>query len=180
MHLSTHTNRRTATLAVIAAALAAIGAPVAQADRGSRSPDALDRALIVATAEKMAMLDARERALSRSSIAVDSQTAMLEARERGLTHWSIQNGTFGESPDVVERAVRALKTPGVAAGPDVFERTAAAGQFAYVLPTTTADGFDWDDFGVGAAAGAGALLLAGVIAIGLLVAHRRSGGPQHV
>ena len=49
MHFSTHTIRRTATVAVIAAALAAIGAPVAQADRGFKGPDALDRALIVAT-----------------------------------------------------------------------------------------------------------------------------------
>ena len=199
MHVSTHTIRRTATVAVIAAALAAIGAPVAQADRGFKGPDALDRALIVATAEKTAMLDARERALSRSSIVVDSQTAMLdareralirssigvdsqtamlEARERGLTRSSIHDGDFRASPDVVERAVRAHKTAAVAEGPDVFERTATAGKLAYLVPTTTANGFDWNDFGVGAAAGAGALLLLGVIG-GLLVAHRRAGGPQH-
>ena len=178
MHVSTHTIRRTATVAVIATAFAAIGAPVAQADRGFKSPDALDRALIVATAEKTAMLDARERALSRSSIGVDSQTAMLEARERGLTRSSIHDGDFRASPDVVERAVRAHKTAAVAEGPDVFERTATAGKLAYLVPTTTANGFDWNDFGVGAAAGAGALLLLGVIG-GLLVAHRRAGGPQH-
>jgi len=178
MHISTHTIRRTATLAVIATALAAIGAPVAHADRGFESPDALDRALIVATAEKTAMLDARERALRRSG-AVDSQTTMLEARERGLIHSSIQNGTFRASPDVVERAVRAQRTAGVALEPDVFERTVAAGQLAYLVPTATADGFDWNDFGVGAAAGAGALLLLGVIG-GLLMVHRRGGGPQHV
>jgi len=157
MHVSTHTIRRTATVAVIATAFAAIGAPVAQADRGFKGPDALDRALIVATAEKTAMLDARERALIRSSI---------------------QDGNFRASPDVVERAVRAHKTAAVAEGPDVFERTATAGKLAYLVPTTTANGFDWNDFGVGAAAGAGALLLLGVIG-GLLVAHRRAGGPQH-
>jgi hypothetical protein len=179
MHVSTHTIRRTATLAVIVAALAAIGAPVAQADRGFTSPDALDRALIVATAEKTAMLDARERALSRSSIVVDSQTAMLDARERALIRSSIQDGNFRASPDVVERAVRAHQTARVAEGPDVFERTATAGQLAYLVPATTANGFDWNDFGVGAALGAGALLLLGVIGVGLLVAHRRAGGPQH-
>jgi hypothetical protein len=116
------------------------------------SPDAIDRALAVREAERIAAIDARERGLTErpahsttyspdaferalitSTDAMNAQTvSMLEARERGLS------GRPGVSSPAL-----------VASG----------------------DGFDWSGFGMGAGAAMGLFLVAG---LGTL-AIRRSG-----
>ena len=150
MNVFAPTMSRLARLALIAGALMVL-VPVAQADSGSvRSPDAIDRALAAQQAERAAALDARERAL--------------------LTRPGLASiGT----PDAFERALRAHEESAIqslTSMPDVLERTAAAGPAQYLPPTTTASGFDWSDFGIGASVGIGFMLVivglgAGVLAV---------------
>jgi len=150
MNVFAPTMSRLARLALIAGAVMVL-VPVAQADSGSvRSPDAIDRALAAQQAERAAALDARERAL--------------------LTRPGLASiGT----PDAFERALRAHEESAIqslTSMPDVLERTAAAGPAQYLPPTTTASGFDWSDFGIGASVGIGFMLVivglgAGVLAV---------------
>ena len=169
MNVFAPTMSRLARLALIAGAVMVL-VPVAQADSGSvRSPDAIDRALAAQQAERAAALDARERAM-QTRLASDP-ISMLDARERALlTRPGLASiGT----PDAFERALRAHEesaVQGLTSTPDVLERTAAAGPAQYLPPTTTASGFDWSDFGIGAGVGIGFMLVivglgSGVLAV---------------
>ena len=60
--------------------------------------------------------------------------------------------------------------------PDVLERTVAAGQLQYYSPPTTSNGFDWNDFGIGAGAGIGLMVL--LLGIGASVWITRQGERQ--
>jgi len=169
MNVFAPTMSRLARLALIAGAMMAL-VPVAQADSGFvRTPDAIDRALAAQQAERAAALDARERAM-QTRLSSDP-ISMLDARERALlTRPGLASiGT----PDAFERALRAHEenvSQSLTSMPDVLERTAAAGPAQYLPPTTTASGFDWSDFGIGAGVGIGFMLVivglgAGVLAV---------------
>ena len=171
MNVFAPTTSRLARLALIAGATLAL-APVAQADSGFvRNPDAIDRALVAQQAERAAALDARERAM-QTRIASDS-IPMLDARERALLTRPRLASIGPETPDAFERALRAHEESaiqGLTSMPDVLERTAAAGPAQYLPPTTTASGFGWSDFGIGASVGIGFMLVivglgAGVLAV---------------
>jgi hypothetical protein len=57
--------------------------------------------------------------------------------------------------------------------PDVVERAAAAGELTFRTETTSAGGFDWSDFGIGAGAGIGVMALFG---LGLALVFGRHDG----
>jgi len=149
---STHTIRRLAGLAVVAGAFAAL-APIAQADSGFQGEhDAVDPVARIQQAQQTATFDGRE-------------SARLDL--------------FSPGPDVVERAVRTQELNAISdlgGMPDVLERTVAAGQLQYYSPPTTSNGFDWNDFGIGAGAGIGLMVL--LLGIGASVWITRQGERQ--
>jgi len=171
MNVFAPTMSRLATLGLMAGVMMAL-VSTAQAESGSvRSPDAIDRALAAQQAESAAALDARERAMQTRP--ASGPISMLDARERALlTRPGLASIDLG-TPDAFERALRAREQSaiqGLTSMPDVFERTAAAGPAQYLPPTTTARGFDWSDFGIGASVGIGFMLVivgfgAGVLAV---------------
>jgi len=151
---STHTIRRLAGLAVVACAFGAL-VPVAQADSGFQgSPDAIDRAVAAKQTEIgfNGSPDAPDRALAAQQVQETAAFAVREHAQLALTP---------VSPDVFERTVDAkrLNASGLSAMPDVLDRTVAAGELQYLAQPTTTNGFDWNDFGMGAGAGIALMLL---------------------
>jgi hypothetical protein len=136
-------------LGAVTAAVAALG-PVAHASSGYQgSPDAVDRAVAAKQAELAADFDAREHAQLRIEQPV---------------------------PDAFERAAAAheLRTLDAMPVPDAFERAAAAGQLQYqpVTASTSTNGFDWGDFGLGAGTGVGLVLLLAGLALGAWIGRQ--------
>ncbi|MDQ3122204.1 MAG: hypothetical protein M3Q59_06690 [Actinomycetota bacterium] len=178
---STHTIRRLAGLAVVAGAFAAL-APIAQADSGFQGEhDAVDPVARIQQAQQTATFDGRESArlelssLSRDAAAIQraQQSATFDGREYARLD------LFSPGPDVVERAVRTQELNAISdlgGMPDVLERTVAAGQLQYYSPPTTSNGFDWNDFGIGAGAGIGLMVL--LLGIGASVWITRQGERQ--
>lgn len=153
MGTSTSSKRRLATAASIAGALTIL-VPVAQADSSFRgSPDAIDRALAAQQLEKVAAIDARERSmLTRPGLV--SEAAPPDAFERAL-----QNRATGISPDTISML-------------DAREQSLAARPVGAVQPTVSDTAFDWADFGIGAGAGIGFMLVLGALGIGVLATRR--------
>jgi hypothetical protein len=135
--------KRVATLAVIAGAVAAV-VPVAQAGSGfNGSPDAVDRAVAAHQAQVGSTFNGSPDAIDR---AVAVRQAQIESN-------------FNASPDAIDRALRS-------------DGLAAAGAIEYPAATTKS-GFDWSDFGIGAGAGIGVMLLLGGLGAGLLTRRGR-------
>ena len=162
------TKRRFSALALTAAALT-IGAPVAEA----QSPDAFERAVQGRQTQQNHTFVGSPDVIDRAIAARESnqvQTA-LDTRERALTERPTSTTTPG--PDAFERALithadeQTLKT---AAMLDARERGLGEQRtLASQASVTGSEGFDWDEFGMGAAAGL--VLLGGLGALAL----RRSG-----
>jgi hypothetical protein len=138
---SSKTIRRLAGLAGIAGAMVLV--PVAQADSGfNGSPDAIDRAVAARQAELGSSFQGSPDAIDRAVATRQSErAAAFDAREHA------QLALSPASRDVVERAVTA------------HERNATPNLTAMLPEATTSNGFDWNDFGIGAGVGIGLMLL---------------------
>jgi hypothetical protein len=160
MGTSTSSKRRLATVALIAGALTIL-VPVAQADSSFRSsPDVIDRAVAAQQAEKVAAIDARERAM--------------------LTRPDLRS--VAAPPDAFERALqnRPTGTPSLLAvqqflANDARQRTLEARRVGLVYPAVSSTGFDWNDFGVGAGAGIALMLAILGLVVGVPVGRRGHG-----
>jgi hypothetical protein len=163
------TNRRFAAAALTAAALT-IAVPVAQA----QSPDAFERAVRSQEQSNPTFVgtpDAVDRAIAARE--ARQVAAAIEARERALTERPSTITTHG--PDAFERAVithtDAMNAQTVSML-DSRER-ALSGRPSVSSPGLVAsgEGFEWSEFGMGAGAAIGLVLIAGLGALAL----RRSG-----
>lgn len=116
------------------------------------SPDAIDRAVAVREAERIAAIDARERGLTERP--GGGTTYSPDAFERALiTHTDAMNAQTLSTLDVRER--------GLSGRPGASSPVLAA----------SGEGFDWSGFGMGAGAVMGLFLIAG---LGTLAIRRSS------
>jgi hypothetical protein len=147
--------KRNAVAALVAGTVLVI-VPVAQADSGfTGSPDAIDRALAARQAEKFAAIDARERGLTERPT-LESIGSAPDAFERALiTH----------AGDVRSQTISML---------DARERAQSTRPVASE-PISSSGGFDWGDFGVGAGAGIGSMLVVLGLGATFLGVRRQSG-----
>lgn len=145
--------RRLTGLALIVGAMAT---PVAQTSSGfTRSPDAIDRALAAEQAQKIAAIDAGERALLERPTLAGRRASGPDAFERALITHADAIGS------------RTASMPGAR------QRTLAA-PLAASSPTLAPSSFDWGDFGLGAGAGIGLMLV--LVGFGALTQRRRQEG----
>jgi hypothetical protein len=170
MNLSTH-KRRTAA-ATISAAVLTIVVPVAQA----QTPDAFERAVQSHPSESRTFLGSPD-AIDRAIAAREAQrkAMVLDARERSLTERPA--ATTSVAPDAFERA---LTTHTDALTTRTMSQLNARERALTERPTivspaavTVSEGFDWGDFWMGAGAGIGLVLVAGLG--GLLIRRSQTG-----
>ena len=163
--MSARTRTSFVTIAIVGAL--AVAAPVAQAappDAFERAvgnhqaeytfvghPDAIDRALATREFERLAAIDARERALSERPAATPAVGP--DAFERALVTHS--DALVAETAAMLDARERSLETRPTSP-----------------TPIATPGEFGWSEFGVGAGAGAGLAFVLLVLGLGAWVARR--------
>jgi hypothetical protein len=154
------TTKSHAVAALVAGAVMVI-VPVAQADSGfTGSPDAIDRALAARQAETFAAIDARERGMTERPT-LERIGSAPDAFERALIAHA--DAVRSETISMLDARERAQSTRPVASEPISSE------------PISSTGSFDWSDFGVGAGAGVGSMLVVLGLGAALLGARRQSG-----
>lgn len=166
MTTSTHSKRRLTIVAAVVGAMTVL-VPVGQAqspdafERALRnhqtqqqsfvgSPDAIDRALAAREAQKLEAIDARERGMTERPSASTRTTYAPDAFERAVvTYTDAMNGQKISMLDARERALSERPT------------------VSSTVSMTGSEGFDWGDFGIGAGAAIGLVLIAGLGALAI-------------
>ncbi len=155
MNASTHTIRRLKRAIVLALAVAGLAAPAALA---GNAPDAFERAVAA-------------RQSAQVGTYPDDRAVIRGANPTGL---GTQVGVYSDDRPVI----RGANPTGLGLVPDVFERTVAAGESAYLRTPSvpvSSDGFHWGDFGIGAGAMLGFLMLLVGIGAGALTVRHKGG-----
>ena len=176
MNASTHTIRRLRRAIALALAVAGFAVPTALA---GNAPDAFERAVAAQQSQLGTYPD--DRAVIRGAnptglgtqvgIYSDDRPVIRGANPTGL---GTQVGIYSDDRPVI----RGANPTGLGLVPDVFERTVAAGESAYLgtpsIPVSS-DGFDWGDFGIGAGAMLGFLMLLVGLGAGALTVRHKGG-----
>ena len=160
MTTSTHTTRRLVTVAAVIGAMTLL-VPVAQAQQ---SPDVVMRAVNA----RNAPVDSPDVIMRAVNARQNDKLAAIDARERALTERPV---VAPPVPDALERALNthtnALTTT-TTAMLDARERSLASRPVGSVQqPVVVESGFDWSDFGAGAGAGSALALLLGAGILGI-------------
>ena len=157
MKASTHTIKRlAATLFAAAASIVVVPAAYAGFDG---PPDAIDR-----YSAKQAS-GAGTHALGGSPDAIDRYNANQASGAGTLA--------LGGSPDAIDRFQRANASQPIQSPPDWIERYAARTPTAVTV--AGGSGFDWADFGIGAAAMLGMVLILAGFGVGVQAARHKTG-----
>ena len=180
MKASTHTIKRLAAT-VFAAAAAIVVVPAAYAGFDG-PPDAIDRynANQPSGAGTLALggsPDAIDR-YQKANEPVPTTPAIQgspDAIDRYNANQASDAGTLplGGSPDAIDRFQRANASQPIQSPPDWIERYAARTPTAVTV--AGGSGFDWADFGIGAAAMLGMVLILAGFGVGVQVARHKTG-----
>jgi hypothetical protein len=163
-----HTIKCLTTGAVLATALAMLAVPQALGGNSSRygAPDGwYPYAVSLTTASHAAVLDGRSP---------DTKDASLAARQQELTP---VDGRSPDTQDAAQTAQARLLTPLDGRSSDTVDAAVQAQSPAVTV--IQAPGFQWGDFGIGAAAALGLICLVAV-SIRLLTAHKSRKQPGSV
>ena len=190
MNSNTHTVKRLTTGLALALSLAALTVPSALAGGNSRYgapdgwyPHAVSLTKASTTARygpldpwALAYLATHPKAATAliDGRSPDTRDAALAAQQQALVP------VDGRSPDTIDAAQAAqarLLVPSDGRSPDTID--AALQAHTPVVTVTLSPGFDWNDFGIGAAAAFGAMLLLGM-SIRLLTARQSRKQPSPV
>ena len=164
MTTSTYTRRLAIAAAVVGAMTVLV--PVAQA----QSPDAFMRSVNTQNAQAQEP-DAFMRAVNAQQT---DKLAAIDARERALTERPGVAPAIG--PDALERALLThtdTMTTKTAAMLDARERSLASRPVGSIQQPVVDSGFDWGEFGAGAGIGSVLALLLGAGIVGIRRSHSR-------
>jgi hypothetical protein len=157
---STHTTRRLVTVAAVIGAITLL-VPVAQAQQ---SPDVVMRAVNARTAQ----VDSPDVIMRAVNAQQNDKLAAIDARERALTERP--GAASAPGPDALERALNTHSnalTATTTAMLDARERSLASRPVGFVQQPVVEPSFDWSDFGAGAGVGSALALLVGAGVLGI-------------